>query len=566
MWGEIQTDSAANNAMKEGDDAFNNYRKLQGQDAIDAEQSAKEHINQLVEQRRAQLTSPWQKDLFDKQVRQYQYRYWNGGIANHANEQRNVFTSKTNGDTEQQGYNHIAQNFNNDAEFKVGLQQSMSAAMKQLQFNGQFANADARNQAVQIVTAKAYSARAEAMYAHNAPGGYAFVQAHEKEMGLYAAPLLDKFKARADSEGAALKSDVMRRITDAPNDTVRLGIVHANQGVLGNDYTGLVTQFGGAAPGQAPAATGIAPPSNVVPMPQARAAPVDPGAIRPGENPPDYAKRLLLQNEQKPAPTKPAGPDELGRVGGPNARIDVPPNPSMLTAGGRAELIANALKQYQPGTRLSVAGHEFVVPPAGTKFSYEGNSYTVPGGKPQQPAAAEPTPLPQPRPAATAPQPAPQQQGQNFTPIPAGGQAAMNAAGQIATAVPPGAPMKFGEAQADKTPNYSPAQKAIATAIDGHTDKNLGIQKLPGGDSGAGRDAALHSGPLGVEQFMANQGYPRSGNWCGEFAAAVVKSASGKPPKNPQIASNWKGWGQPTAEPEPGDVAVKRGKAPRSTR
>ena len=56
-------------------------------------------------------------------------------------------------------------------------------------------------------------------------------------------------------------------------------------------------------------------------------------------------------------------------------------------------------------------------------------------------------------------------------------------------------PMKLGEAQTDKTPKSSPAQKAIATAIDGHTDKNLGIQKLPGSILEQARDAALHSGP-----------------------------------------------------------------------
>ena len=70
---------------------------------------------------------------------------------------------------------------------------------------------------------------------------------------------------------------------------------------------------------------------------------------------------------------------------------------------------------------------------------------------------------------------------------------------------------------------------------------------------------ALHSGPGGVEQFMRNQGYPKAGNWCGEFAASVVKSAGGTPPKNPAIASNWRNWGTEVDSPQPGDVAVRRG-------
>ena len=70
---------------------------------------------------------------------------------------------------------------------------------------------------------------------------------------------------------------------------------------------------------------------------------------------------------------------------------------------------------------------------------------------------------------------------------------------------------------------------------------------------------ALHSGPGGVEAFMRNQGYPKAGNWCGEFAASVVKSAGGTPPKNPAIASNWRNWGTEVDTPQPGDVAVRRG-------
>jgi uncharacterized protein (TIGR02594 family) len=77
---------------------------------------------------------------------------------------------------------------------------------------------------------------------------------------------------------------------------------------------------------------------------------------------------------------------------------------------------------------------------------------------------------------------------------------------------------------------------------------------------------ALHSGPGGVEAFMRSQGYPKAGNWCGEFAASVVKSAGGTPPQNPAIASNWRNWGTPVeGAPQPGDVAVRKGARTGST-
>jgi hypothetical protein len=45
------------------------------------------------------------------------------------------------------------------------------------------------------------------------------------------------------------------------------------------------------------------------------------------------------------------------------------------------------------------------------------------------------------------------------------------------------------------------------------------------------------SGTGALQRFMAAQGYPKSGNWCGEFAAAVVRSAGGTPPSGAAVAS-----------------------------
>lgn len=79
------------------------------------------------------------------------------------------------------------------------------------------------------------------------------------------------------------------------------------------------------------------------------------------------------------------------------------------------------------------------------------------------------------------------------------------------------------------------------------------------------RQVALSGGPAAVERFMASQGYPKNGAWCGEFAAATVKAAGGTPPKNPQIASNWRNYGKEVDDPRPGDIAVRRGAPTGST-
>jgi len=92
-----------------------------------------------------------------------------------------------------------------------------------------------------------------------------------------------------------------------------------------------------------------------------------------------------------------------------------------------------------------------------------------------------------------------------------------------------------------------------------------GDPAVPGDILARAREVALTSGPAGVERFMRAQGYPRAGNWCGEFAASVVKSAGYKPPQNPAIASNWRRFGTVDPVPHPGDIAVRRGVATGST-
>lgn len=84
---------------------------------------------------------------------------------------------------------------------------------------------------------------------------------------------------------------------------------------------------------------------------------------------------------------------------------------------------------------------------------------------------------------------------------------------------------------------------------------------------GAAPDAVIkeaekvgHLGPAAVAEYMRNAGYPQNGAWCGEFAASVISKAGGTPPANPQVASNWRNYGEKVApgEEKPGDIAVRK--------
>jgi hypothetical protein len=57
-------------------------------------------------------------------------------------------------------------------------------------------------------------------------------------------------------------------------------------------------------------------------------------------------------------------------------------------------------------------------------------------------------------------------------------------------------------------------------------------------------------------RFMRDMGYPKIGEWCGEFAASVIARAGGTPPSDAAVASNWRRYGTPDVMPHVGDVAV----------
>jgi len=48
-------------------------------------------------------------------------------------------------------------------------------------------------------------------------------------------------------------------------------------------------------------------------------------------------------------------------------------------------------------------------------------------------------------------------------------------------------------------------------------------------------------------RFMRDMGYPKIGEWCGEFAASVIMRAGGSPPSGAAVASNWHRYGTPDA-------------------
>jgi hypothetical protein len=270
-WGEIQKDSVLNNAIKEAETSTEAYSKLQGADALHGEQAAKDNIDQVAEKYRSQLP-PGLAHQFDTQFRAYQYRLLNGKISTHAIQQGRVFTEETNKATLQQSGDLAALNYNNPEAVDQAVHRARDAAMKQVQASGNAGEPGLVQQAIRDSDSYIYSRAAEAMFVNNAPEGAAYVESHRKELGGHYTQLAEKFRARATEIGSEQKADVLRRIYQEPDPTVRQGIANANRAVIGPE---ILPE--GAAP----------PKSNVVP--------IKPGT-KAGESEPD---RLVREAKEK---------------------------------------------------------------------------------------------------------------------------------------------------------------------------------------------------------------------------------------------------------------------------
>jgi hypothetical protein len=96
--------------------------------------------------------------------------------------------------------------------------------------------------------------------------------------------------------------------------------------------------------------------------------------------------------------------------------------------------------------------------------------------------------------------------------------------------------------------------KAFLTAIGGATAIMLLFYFV---DQGVLATAAKYAdNDSELMTFMRDMGYPKIGEWCGEFAASVIKMAGGTPPSGAAVASNWRRYGTPDTMPHIGDIAV----------
>lgn len=87
IWGEVQTDSVLNNAMKEMQDATQGYENLRGQDALNAQPQVQKQIDDIYTRYKGQVGGLVNQHRFDASVRPFMDRYIAGKISTHSTQQ-----------------------------------------------------------------------------------------------------------------------------------------------------------------------------------------------------------------------------------------------------------------------------------------------------------------------------------------------------------------------------------------------------------------------------------------------------------------------------------------------
>jgi hypothetical protein len=122
------------------------------------------------------------------------------------------------------------------------------------------------------------------------------------------------------------------------------------------------------------------------------------------------------------------------------------------------------------------------------------------------------------------------------------------------TAVNPNARPNVKTASTDPNAPVGPNAPGSQVNVDG--------KMLPAGLEVGARAAAIAGGSRGLQEFYRRNGVRLDDAWCGNHAAAIIKSRGLQVPQNPQLASNWNtvtelGWSE-VKDPQAGDIAVAK--------
>jgi hypothetical protein len=224
QWGQTQKDQALNAAIGEGETAAEEFGKLQGADAVNAEQDYKTRVDEIGARYKSQLPAYLQNE-FDVAFRPYVYRYINGKISTHALTQGQEYQKSVNtatmaraGEQAEANYADPRQFVEPDPNNPTGSARELawSAALKHLQAAGNENDPLLHKRAIQAADDYVLSRAAEAWYVQNKAAGLDFLDHHRKEFSpAEYDKLYGKFRNGAEIAEDRATSDQIRQDIEA---------------------------------------------------------------------------------------------------------------------------------------------------------------------------------------------------------------------------------------------------------------------------------------------------------------------------------------------------------------
>lgn len=96
FWGQVQTDSTVGDTLESADKIVGQFKTLRGADALNAQASTVQQLDDLFKSARDNLATPEQQLQFDQQTRMFKARFLDGQIETHAAQQGQEVAVATN--------------------------------------------------------------------------------------------------------------------------------------------------------------------------------------------------------------------------------------------------------------------------------------------------------------------------------------------------------------------------------------------------------------------------------------------------------------------------------------
>jgi hypothetical protein len=130
---QVQTDHALNDTMAQGREAIEQFKTLNGADAMNAHQALQDNLEKIRQTGMDNLDSPAQKAQYDVQSRMFFERFLAPQIDNHANQQTRIYTKGVNDGIADNGHSMINAAPDDPNAFAFGAAKIHEGRMKEAQ-------------------------------------------------------------------------------------------------------------------------------------------------------------------------------------------------------------------------------------------------------------------------------------------------------------------------------------------------------------------------------------------------------------------------------------------------